>query len=435
MPARADTPTGRAVRMAMMSVDVAGSYLGYVLQRAFLGEASRKTKLTKAHARAGRRMREEMMALRGPAMKIGQALSLQRGLLPEAALAELASLQMEAPGMHPSLVRVQFKRTMGRYPEDVFRDFEPEPFAAASLRQVHRAVTREVESVAVKIQYPGIATAIASDFKWFRAVSGPAQASGHVPKSAIDETERQITAETDYRQEADNIEFFAKALEPLGYVAVPRVFREYSADAVLTMSLLGGQHLDRFLAKRPSQRVRDQLGSRLLELYYYQLLRVGAFHADPHWGNYLFHDDASIGLVDFGCVKRLSPAWVADMRGIYLYPLARDGDDFRRRLEERYARDGETLRPAARRALVSMAERFYRKVYPPEPELADRPFDFGDKAFLADYMRESTKVMRSRGVLPEYIFLGRAETGLYHTLHQLKARVPTSRIVRQFLDR
>src|SRR5918998_159810 len=250
------TPTRRALSLASMGADIAGSYIGYVLQRAFLGEAEGEAKLKSAHARAARRMRDEMQALRGPAMKLGQMLSLQAGILPEEALAELASLQMEAPGMHPSLVRVQIKQSLGGEPEEVFKEFAPEPSAAASLGQVHRAITREGEQVAVKVQYPGIGQAIASDFKLMRALSKPAQASGHLPKAAIDEMEQQIIAETDYRREADNIEFFGRQLAPLPFVKVPRVLRAYSSGKVLTMSLMRGRHLEGFLAKRPSQKLR-----------------------------------------------------------------------------------------------------------------------------------------------------------------------------------
>src|SRR5688572_4280025 len=216
--------------MASMGAGIAGSYIGYLLQRAFLGETQSKLKLKSTHTRAAQKMRDEMQALRGPAMKLGQALSMQAGILPEETLAELATLQMEAPGMHPSLVRVQIKRSLGREPEEIFKQFTLEPFAAASLGQVHRAVTRDGIEVAVKVQYPGIGQAIENDFKWFRTVSKPAQAAGYLPKAAIDELQEQIVAETDYQREAGNIRFFEKGLAPLPYVEVPSVYREYSSD-------------------------------------------------------------------------------------------------------------------------------------------------------------------------------------------------------------
>jgi predicted unusual protein kinase regulating ubiquinone biosynthesis (AarF/ABC1/UbiB family) len=377
-------------------------------------------------------MRNEMQSLRGPAMKIGQTLSLQTGTLPDEVLAELAKLQMEAPGMHPSLVRVQVKRGLGREPEEIFKDFSPEPFAAASLGQVHRAVTREGQRVAVKIQYPGIRQSVENDFTLFRTISKPAQASGHLSKAAIDEMEQQILAETDYAREADNIEFFQQRLAPLSFVKVPRVLRQYSSDKVLTMSLMRGLHFDDFLAQRPSQKLRNQLGSHLFELFHFQLLKVEALHADPHWGNYLFNDDASIGLVDFGCVKYFRPEAVAYLRSVFLYPGAMESADFRRLLEIHYELAGQKLLPTARRALISFADNFYRKVYPPEPE-KQHLFDFSDHAFLQDYLRESKNLFRTKGVLTEFIFMGRAEMGLYQTLHRLRARVPTSLIVRKYL--
>lgn len=92
------------------------------------------------------------------------------------------------------------------------------------------------------------------------------------------------------------------------------------------------------------------------------------------------------------------------------------------------------LRPAARPALTDFAEHFYRKVYPPEIERDDKPFDFGAGTVLTDYLRESRKLMHSRGALSEHVLFARVEIGLYHTLHRRRARVHTSRIVRAFLD-
>src|SRR5437588_1816378 len=432
MSSQKNSTTGRALSMASMGAGIAGSYAGYLLQRAFLGEAKSRIKLKSTHTRAARKMADEMQALRGPAMKLGQMLSLQTGVLPDEVLAELASLQMEAPGMHPSLVRVQVKGSLGREPEEIFKHFTPEPFAAASLGQVHHAVTREGQRVAVKIQYPGIRRAIENDFSLFRAFAKRAQASGYIPKSAIDEIEKQIVAETDYEREAGNLEFLAERLAPLSFVRVPRVFREYSSDKMLTMSLMTGRHIEDFLAQRPSIKLRNQLGAHLFELFYFQVLKIETLHADPHWGNYLFNDDADISLVDFGCVKYLSPESVAYLRSVFLYPGATHCPDFRRLLEKYYADIGEKLLPAARRALVRFADNFYCKVYPPKPE-QHQLFDFGDATFLRDFLRESKNLLRTKGVLTEFIFMGRAEMGLYQTLHRLKARVPTSQIVRKHL--
>src|SRR6266446_9291515 len=173
MPSQKNTTASRALSMASMGADIAGSYIGYLFLRAFLGQEKGETKLKATHIRAARRMAGEMQALRGPAMKLGQTLSLQTGVLPDEVLAELATLQMEAPGMHPSLVRVQIKASLGREPEEIFKTFTVEPFAAASLGQVHHAITYDGQRVAVKIQYPGIRRAIENDFSLFCSFSKP----------------------------------------------------------------------------------------------------------------------------------------------------------------------------------------------------------------------------------------------------------------------
>jgi predicted unusual protein kinase regulating ubiquinone biosynthesis (AarF/ABC1/UbiB family) len=424
---------GRALRLAGLTAGVTGSYAGYMLQRAFLGEQGRDTKRRSTHAKAGRLIRDELQMLRGPVMKLGQALSLHSDIVPEEMLAELTKLQMEAPGMHPSLALAQLKAGLGRSAEQVFKRFDPEPFAAASLGQVHRAVTRDGTRVAVKIQYPGIRAAIENDFRWLRRVSLPAQASGHLTKAALDEMESQILAETDYVREAGQIELFRAGLKPLAFVTVPEVYRDYSTERILTMSVVPGQHLDAFLAKHPSQRLRDTVGSRLVELFYFQVLVLQTLHVDPHWGNYLFNDEGTIGLVDFGCVKRLGPDIAGLLRKSFLYDGPTDSPEYRQVVQEQFGSPGKKLASGTHRAVANFTERFYRKVYPPGPKDAGRPFDFSSASFLRDYMRAMVTLTRAKGSPAHFIFLARAESGLYSTLHRLKARVHTSAILRRLM--
>src|SRR5207253_1520518 len=102
------------------------------------------------------------------------------------------------------------------------------------------------------------------------------------------------------------------------------------------------------------------------------------------------------------CVKYLSAELVEHLRLVSLYPGRRDTREFARILEKGYAATGEKLLPPARRALVHLAESFYRKVFPPEPELDDRPFDFSDAEFLREFMRSSSNLLRSKGLLRDY---------------------------------
>ena len=198
-------------------------------------------------------------------MKLGQILSMQSQSLPDEALQELAQLQMRAPSMHPSLARAQFKATLGKYPDEMFREFDPEPLAAASLGQVHRAVTRQGEKVAVKIQYPAIRSAIENDFILLRSATLPSQLTGHTPTALLDEVQRGFLEETDYLHEADNLEFFRKQLSGLAYLTIPRVFREFTTDRVLTMSYIEGVTVSDFLRRNAATKLHLAHFSRYLD--------------------------------------------------------------------------------------------------------------------------------------------------------------------------
>ena len=147
----------------------------------------------------------------------------------------------------------------------------------------------------------------------------------------------------------------------------------------------------------------------------------------------LFNDNGTIGLVDFGCVKRFGSDVVGRLRKSFLYPGRIDSPEFQQIVQEQFAGPGKKLASGTRRAITEFSERFYRKVYSPDPKDAERPFDFSDSGFLRDYLREASNLARAKGTTPVYIFLARAEIGLYTTLHRLRARVHTSRIVRRLL--
>ena len=422
---------GRGFRLGKLGLSLTGSYLGYQAQNLFLAGEHKEERRHDFQQKASRRVRQELGSLKGLFMKIGQILSMQTQALPGDAIAELAALQMQAPGMHPTLARAQFKNSCGKYPEDVFQEFEPEPFAAASLGQVHRAVTKRGEKVAVKIQYPAIRTAIENDIKLLRSATLPGRITGHTPVSILEEMQRGFLEETDYIQEGKNIDYFRDRLAGFPHVALPSVHWDLTTDRVLTMSFVEGDTVANFLASKPSQTIRDLIGQRLFELYHFQLQCCQALHADHHPGNYLFRADGSFGLVDFGCVKRVS-ADISELgRCCVHHSWRQDAEQAQRVIDIIW---GPKVHRANARRMLSGLDELMTLVFP-EADANGALVDFGQPLLLDTLFRIWRKALRDKLTNPEFAFITRAELGLYNLLHHLGAKVNTREVWNQVIER
>lgn len=412
------SPFRRNLRLVKLGTGVVGSRIGLALQTLFSSEETKQDRHLRFQRANARRLRNELADLRGPAMKLGQLLSTQTPLLDPDAIAELSTLQMKAPAMHPTLMRVQFKAEFGRNPEDMFARFNPEPFAAASLGQVHRATTKDGADVAVKIQYPAVREIVDADLTLLRRALLPVRLAKIVPVSVVEELHRGILAECDYRNEARNIERFDSGMKHLPYLSVPRVFPELSGERVITMSFLPGAHIDEFLRGKPSQALRDRIGHHLTELFCYQTYKMHLLHADPHPGNYLF-DSSHVGLVDFGCVKEIGPDMLQCIRQFAGGAWRRDERIYRSMIRVMRGPGVSPGDPGPRQALervMKLYEMFYRE--------DGTPADFGDTRSFRELMKAYQILIGSKFLSATFIFYSRAEMGLYMNLHRLGARVP-----------
>ncbi|HWB05641.1 MAG TPA: AarF/ABC1/UbiB kinase family protein [Verrucomicrobiales bacterium] len=420
----------RAARIVRLGSSLAGDYVARQVQRPFLSAEAQEAKLKTSRSKRARQFQEELSNLRGPVMKVGQALSMQTNALAPEWIEALSGLQMQAPPMHPSLMRAQFKSSTGKYPEEVFASFEDEPFAAASLGQVHHARTKKGADVVVKIQYPAMREVIGSDFKLLRTAGFFARLTGHLKDSVIDEAHRGIMEETDYQQEARNIEYFRKHLAPLPFLRIPAVHSEHSTDRVLVMSRVEGKRLQEFLADDPPQAVRDQLGAELTRLFFFQLFRVGALHADPHPGNYLFKSDGTIGLVDFGCVKHVKPEVIRCYAQFWSREWLHDESLYAEIIRVIFGAVKSSKAPHIRQCMKAIAG-FYDEFHPLTG--GSGPLDLGEPKFMDALAKMAAILLKNKFLSPEFLFLSRTEAGLCNILHILKARVPTTKIAKEFV--
>ncbi len=244
--------------------------------------------------------------MKGAVMKIAQMASFAIDGLPHGVQQQLAQLQSAAPPMSYELVEQVVTSELGSPPTDVFAAFDPEPMAAASIGQVHRAQTLDGRDVVIKVQYPGVDKAIIADLQnadmLFQTVA--AMFGGFNPKELLQEVVERMTEEFDYNREADNQQYFADRYRGHPFVKIPDVVREHSATRVLTSEFVGGR---RFydVVEHDTQDQKDRWGEIISRFANGSVTVDGVFTADPHPGNYIFLDDGRICFLDFGLIKRL----------------------------------------------------------------------------------------------------------------------------------
>jgi predicted unusual protein kinase regulating ubiquinone biosynthesis (AarF/ABC1/UbiB family) len=257
--------------------------------------------------------------MRGAAMKVGQTLSaVDLGLVPEELRPEmqeiLASLQHSAEPVSFEAVRKVAEADLGQPLSKAFAEIDPEPVAAASIGQVHRATLPDGRDVAVKVQYPGIAQAIQADMKNLRLglkllnVIAP----GIDTAAIADELRERIAEELDYELEAQNQRAMSRAYRGHPYITVPDAVTGLSRERVIVSDWIEGKRFAE--VKGAPQAERDRIGEILVRFYVNGPLRHRLLNGDPHPGNSLFMDEGRVAFLDFGFFKHLSKGEIESLR-------------------------------------------------------------------------------------------------------------------------
>lgn len=245
--------------------------------------------------------------LDGTFIKLGQLLALRPDLIPTDYCAELTKLQDKVkPFSGDKAVKI-VEQELGAPIRKLFKSFNKEPIAAASLGQVHRAVLKNGTHVAVKVRRPDIEHTIKTDLKLlYRLAKIIKKKYGtHMlnPIEIVREFERYTENELNYLKEAHNIDVFYRHFETSNTIIIPKVFWSHTKNKVLTMEYIPGKRLTDLKKFKPAQ--KKKIINTILNSEFEQIFRHGVFHADPHPGNYIIKRNGRIALLDFGIVGRL----------------------------------------------------------------------------------------------------------------------------------
>ena len=356
-------------------------------------------------------------AMKGVMMKIGQMASyIDDGLSP-AVRQTLARLQDSVPPMSPPLAAAVIEEELGAPPEHAFARWDPRPIAAASIGQVHRAVTLDGRAVAVKVQYPGIAETIAADLRnvallrRMLRIAAPAQDVD----ALLSELRDRVGEELDYRHEAASQRLMAAYYDGHPTIAVPRIIDGLSTRRIMVSELSGAVRFAE-LASWP-QHERDLAAETIYRFVFRSLYDVRAFNGDPHPGNYLFQRGGRVTFLDFGLVRHFTPAELQP-----LLQMARticvehDPEAFRASLENAgFLRPGA---PLSTQAIIDHLAVFYDTIR--EPGLRTITSDYASSV-VRRFFDLRSPVAGYIAVPRPYVILQRINLGLFAVLGELSA--------------
>jgi predicted unusual protein kinase regulating ubiquinone biosynthesis (AarF/ABC1/UbiB family) len=414
--------TARAKRYASVGRNVGGVAARMAGAR-FLGMDIDRTKNAADLAAA-------LGGLKGPIMKVAQLLATIPEALPPEYITELTKLQSQAPPMGWAFVKRRMQAELGLDWQRKFASFEHHPAAAASLGQVHRAISHDGAELACKLQYADMQSAVEADLRQL----GLLFAIRRRFDPAIDTTEmiKEIGArmreELDYRHEAKHAALYRDMLADEASVRVPNVFPELSTGRLLTLDWLEGERLLTY--KDDPLAVRNRLAQAMFTAWWVPFSRFGVIHGDPHLGNYSVFavkgKPAGINLLDYGCIRIFPPSFVGGV--VDLYNGLRNNDHAR--VVHAYETWGFKK---LSRELIDILNIWARFIY--GPLMDDRVRSIADGVKPGDYGRrqafEVHKALREKGpvtVPREFVLMDRAAIGLGGVFLHLRAELNFHRL-------
>ena len=428
---RRSTRAARNLEVARLGSSIGTRYASHRARRVFASASRREELDTAFELRTAEEVARTLGNMKGFLMKLGQMASYVDESVPEPIRRTLADLQQDAPPMSADLAASVVEQELGAAPTEVFLEWDEVPIAAASIGQVHRAITRDEVAVAVKVQYPGVDEAIRADLANSDMVTNMSAMifPGVDPGPFVEELRARLGEELDYRQEAANQRLFADYYEGHPFIRIPGVVDSLSTGRVLTTELAVGARfaeLDSW-----SQEERNLAAEAIDRFVFRSIYRMHAFNGDPHPGNYLFHGGGQVTFLDFGLVKRYTPQEI-DMLAAMAKALVVDHDvpAYRRLLEE-----AGVLKPGSGMSderVVQYFGYFYDMV------MEDREYtmtiEYASKA-VSQFMpfgENSFPEIRNYGNLPPaFVVLQRINLGLTAVLAHLGARANWRRIAEE----
>ncbi len=378
------------------------------------------------------KLRQSFGGLKGPFMKMAQFLATVPDALPPEFAAEFMTLQSNAPSMGEGFVRRRMTGELGKNWRDLFQSFSLKASHAASLGQIHKAVSIQGENLAIKLQYPDMETTISADLKQLDMVLGIYQSFNKSidTQDIATEIRDRLYEELDYTLEAQNLEKFRNIFKnQFDFIIVPKIYPELSTKRLLTMEWIEGKPALEYIAC--SSDVRNELGRKLFLAWYWPLYRFNILHGDPHPGNYLILADGRICLLDFGCVRQFERPFLQAV--VDLYIAFRDNKpDLAVDAYKRWGFNNIS------NELIDVLNQWAKLLYEPLLENKVRPIQEtnGGKKGWETARNVHKKLHELGGIKPpqEFVFMDRAAVGIGSVLMRIGAEQNWHKLFEEIID-
>lgn len=434
LPRQHAVPSGRVSRLGQfgrLAAGVGGGMLAEGARRLAAGERPRLGEMLLTPGNIGRLV-DRLSHLRGAAMKLGQMISMDAGdFLPPELTRVMATLRDNAHHMPPQQLQQVLAAQWGKDWRTRFRRFDPRPIAAASIGQVHRAITRDGRSLAIKVQYPGVRESIDADVD---NVTTLLRVSGLLPRqldvaSLLAEAKQQLADEADYDREGAQMTRFGELLADDLDIVVPRLDTEFTTRSVLAMSFVEGEPIESLVTA--PQTTRDSVMTKLSRIVLRELFEFGVMQTDPNFANYRFQPDTGrLVLLDFGAARDVAGTTTQSYRRLLQAGLDED------RLGVRDAAVSAGLLSSGAVELHSdrvdqVIDIILREMHRPGP------FDFGDRRFVGALRDHGAAIAADKAAwhIPptDILFVQRKISGTALLAARLEAHVDVRSLARTAL--
>ena len=423
----------RLAKLSGLTSKVSSSYIKQRIKGVFQSEEENAEAVKNLNVENADRIVEAMGILKGAAMKVGQSVAVLADSmdLPEEISQKFSRLHDRAEAVPFTTIEQVLNEEYKGKQYEIFSRIDPEPLGTASLAQAHAAWLKDGRSVVIKILHRGVEVSVDTDLAALKTILITGRflkRSREEIDTIFDEIKLRLREELDYENEAENLRRFHAFFKDREDVVIPYPMSEISTKRVLVMERVRGKNLDDFLVTA-SDESRQKAGDTLVSLFHEMVYVFRALHADPHGGNFLFREDGSIGLLDFGCVKILDSTFLDCYAKLGNALVDEENEELFRLCEQIgiLKEPTDSSKQAFLRLVEVLREPFQAAVY---------HSGSNQDQLMGKIKKVSPKVLRHPSVRSprDLIFLHRSLMGIYSMLCRLEHKGPYEQIRRSYAD-